>query len=90
MNQKPASELPPMVMSLGSMTTHHTGKWRTARPVVDIERCTLCKICWKFCPEGCIQVVDDRIEIDLTFCKGCMICAEECPRDAISEVTEQK
>ena len=69
---------------------HHTGKWRTARPVVDFEQCTLCRICWKFCPEACIHIVEDRIEIDLTFCKGCMICVEECPQNAISEVTEQK
>ncbi|MQY82699.1 pyruvate ferredoxin oxidoreductase subunit gamma, partial [archaeon] len=33
--------------------------WRTFRPVVDSEKCTGCRMCWVYCPEHCIEMVDD-------------------------------
>ena len=45
--------------------------------------------CWLFCPEGAIQVKDEKfVGIDLDHCKGCGICAHECPRKAITMVDE--
>ena len=48
-----------------------TGAWRTERPVMDVERCNQCNMCWLYCPEGCISHgeilragVDQRLEID--------------------------
>lgn len=34
-----------------------TGSWRDFRPIIT-ERCTGCGICQKFCPDGCIEMVD--------------------------------
>lgn len=34
-----------------------TGSWRDFRPIVT-ERCTGCGICPRFCPDGCIEMVD--------------------------------
>jgi len=64
--------------------------WRTFRPVVDTEKCTGCQICWTFCPEHSINMVDNKSSIDYIYCKGCGICAEECPVKAITMVNESE
>ena len=67
----------------------NTGLWRTMRPVIDYD---LCKGCWwvcsTFCPDGVINVVDNRPDIDYDHCKGCLICAAQCPPHAISAIPE--
>ena len=65
-----------------------TGSWRNRRPVIDKEKCTLCAICWLYCPDGCI-IRGEEYEINLQYCKGCGICAEECPLKAIEMVREE-
>lgn len=65
-----------------------TGTWRTLRPVLKIEKCTYCGLCYLFCPPQCIGVAEDHFPIDLIYCKGCGICAHECPTDAIEMIPE--
>ena len=65
-----------------------TGSWRTARPVLEKEKCNYCGLCALFCPPQCMRDRGDHYEVDLTFCKGCGICATECPRKALSMVSE--
>jgi len=60
-----------------------TGSWRTLRPIVDLDKCIKCGICWKFCPDVSIEVKEEGAVVDYDFCKGCGICAKECPVDAI-------
>ena len=56
-----------------------TGSWRTARPVLEKEKCNYCGLCALFCPEGCITPNQEgNFEADLFYCKGCGICAREC------------
>lgn len=64
--------------------------WRTFRPVVDLEKCTGCRLCWVYCPEHCIEMVDDKSVIDYAYCKGCGICVEECPVGAIEMKSESE
>jgi len=64
--------------------------WRTFRPVVDSEKCTGCRLCWVYCPEHCIDMVDDKSVIDYAYCKGCGICVEECPVGAIEIRSESE
>ena len=64
--------------------------WRTFRPVVDAEKCTGCRMCWVYCPEHCIDMVDGKSVIDFVYCKGCGICVEECPVDAIEMKSESE
>lgn len=85
-----AKDMPPMAASLGLMIWNKTGTWRNLRPVIDYEKCIYCGICWKFCPEPAIKIIDDKPVIDYDFCKGCMMCAEECPTDAILTEEEGK
>lgn len=73
-----------------------TGDWRTARPVVDNERCTpakrgrpSCFLCWLYCPEAVISRTVP-VQINLEYCKGCGVCAAECPTKAISMVEESR
>ncbi len=64
--------------------------WRTVRPVVDSEKCTGCRLCWVYCPEHCIEMVDSKSVIDYAYCKGCGICVEECPVSAIEMKSESE
>jgi len=80
-----------LIVTPGSATEHLTGGWRTERPVIDLKRCTHCLICWVFCPEGTIRVVEGKVAgVDLAHCKGCGICAAECPTKVISMVEEKE
>jgi pyruvate ferredoxin oxidoreductase gamma subunit len=66
-----------------------TGLWRTMRPIVDYGLCRGCWwVCSTFCPDGAINVNNDRPEIDYDHCKGCLVCAAQCPSDAIAAVPE--
>ena len=83
-------EMPTMVISIGSQTFNKTGAWRNIKPIIDLEKCIKCGICWKFCPEPSIDIVDEWPVIDYDYCKGCGICAEECPAKCIVMVEEEK
>lgn len=78
-----------VIADAGNSEEYETGGWRSRRPVMDMEKCTHCMLCWVYCPDGSIMTDDGKIEgIDLAHCKGCGICAHECPRDAITMVNE--
>ena len=71
------------LVGIGSFIENKTGDWRVFMPVVDEQRCTGCKICWFYCPEAAIKMVDGIAKINYDYCKGCGICANECPVNAI-------
>lgn len=83
-------DFPTMPMSLGSMLHNKTGAWRNIRPVIDLDGCIRCGICWKFCPDVSIFVDNEYPIVDYDFCKGCGICAEECPTKCIVMEEEEK
>ncbi len=69
-----------------------TGNWRYLHPEVDKEKCTGCSRCVSFCPEACIELIEEKkvdgkikkkSQIDYNFCKGCGVCAADCPAKAI-------
>ncbi len=70
-------------------TMNLTGYWRVMRPVIDIAKCKKCTLCWKFCPDAVITLVDGIPTIDLRYCKGCGICAQECPSKCIVMIKEE-
>jgi len=75
----------------GSSVGYKSGTWRAFRPIIDMEKCINCMICWIYCPDSCIMVKDSKlVEIDYEHCKGCGICANECPKEAISMIEEDK
>ena len=71
------------VCNYSTLYGNKTGAWRTFRPVVDLDKCIGCGICWQDCPDAAIEWKDDHPEILYSHCKGCGICAAECPSDAI-------
>jgi 2-oxoisovalerate ferredoxin oxidoreductase delta subunit len=83
-------EMPTMIISVGSQTYNKTGAWRNIRPVIELDKCLKCGICWKFCPEPAIVIQDEWPVVDYDYCKGCGICAEECPAKCIVMVEEEK
>ncbi len=75
----------------GGLTSNkiQTGLWRTVRPQIDYNRCNHCWwLCSSFCPDGAIDVVNNKPQIDYIHCKGCMICLAQCPPHAIEGVPE--
>ncbi len=83
-------DLPLCAVSLANTLNNKTGSWRSSVPVVDNKKCISCAICWKFCPEPCITMVDGYPVIDYDYCKGCSICVEVCPKNAINYEKEKK
>jgi 2-oxoisovalerate ferredoxin oxidoreductase delta subunit len=84
------SDLPEMAVSQGSMLVNRTSLWRNMKPVIDYDKCSKCMICWKFCPDVSIDIIDEIPYINYDYCKGCGICAAECPKKAIEMEAEEK
>lgn len=72
----------------GSFIENKVMGWATFRPVRDREKCTMCLLCWFYCPEGTIVRISERGDLmtNYDYCKGCGVCANECPVDAIKMV----
>ena len=74
---------PVITPSSRPMSENQTGNWRSVAPHIDGEKCTGCLICWKFCPEACVDISGEVPKIDMHYCKGCGVCATECPSHCI-------
>jgi len=70
----------------GKRNIGFTTPWRWQRPIIDMNKCTDCKLCHIYCPEGTIDF--SPIKIDYEYCKGCGICEKVCPVGAIKMVSE--
>ncbi len=46
--------------------------------------CNSCGVCYLFCPDMAVDIIDGRYELNLDYCKGCGICVKECPAQAMS------
>ena len=78
-----------VIFSPGNSVERETGGWRVNRPVVQMDRCTHCMICWIFCPDSAIETGEGKfLGFDLAHCKGCGICATECPVKCIDMIEE--
>lgn len=77
-----------LLLEPGSALKYKTGDWRSARPVIDKEKCISCLLCWIYCPDAAIYREEEKVVVNYDYCKGCGICAEECPVKAIEMVEE--
>lgn len=78
-----------VVQAPGNSAKRHTGSWRLFRPVIDLNACTRCGICFALCPDGAISLdANGYPVVDYDNCKGCMICGHECPIHCIAEQKE--
>ena len=57
---------------------------------IDEEKCNGCGSCVPGCPEGALQIIDDKARLisDL-FCDGLGACIGDCPEDAISIIERE-
>ena len=79
-----------IVAEPGSASQYQTGSWRSERPIIDLDKCNKCGLCYIFCPDAAIEMNDEGYpEVDLFYCKGCGICSVECPTKAITQVEEE-
>ncbi len=69
--------------------SRYVADWRIYRPIIDMDKCIGCKLCWIYCPETAVKIVDKKAEINYSYCKGCGICAEECLVHAIKMKLEE-
>ncbi len=63
-------------------------KYVPSHPVIDLEKCTFCKVCEWVCPYWAIWVYPDekKVVVDEEKCFGCGLCQTRCPVNAISGV----
>jgi pyruvate ferredoxin oxidoreductase gamma subunit len=79
----------PTIRHRGSAALRATGNWRVERPVIDLDKCKRCFLCYLYCPEAAMRLDAENFpHVDYDHCKGCMICYEECPTEAISRKLE--
>ena len=83
-------DYPDLAVSSADTTYNTTGLWRVMRPEIDLDACTKCFICWKYCPDVAIAIVEGNPRINYDHCKGCGICAEECPSSCIRFRQEER
>jgi len=84
-------ELGAVIPDPGNSELVETGGWRSQVPVIDVEKCSGCMLCYFYCPDASIIVKEGKaVGIDLAHCKGCGICAHECPERAITMKIEDK
>lgn len=82
MKLKSWKELPEGVIIPGAPNSSEfkTGDWRTQKPIIDLNKCTDCHLCWLYCPDSAVLTENGKIKgFDYEHCKGCGICAEVCP-----------
>lgn len=74
----------------GNSVENKTGLWSKRHAVINKGKCIKCHQCVLFCPEGCINILDNGrdVEVDPDYCKGCAVCAVECPTKAVTMKTE--
>jgi len=74
----------------GNSVENKTGVWSSRHAEVDQKKCIKCHQCVTYCPEGCIDIEEDRknVKVNHNYCKGCAVCAVECPVRAITMKTE--
>lgn len=80
-----------IITEAGNASLRRTGDWRSERPLVDKEKCNKCGLCWLYCPDGAMKLLEGGYyEPDLYYCKGCGICAKVCRREAITMIGEEE
>lgn len=68
----------------GKMEMHSDGK-----PRADIDACTGCRICARFCAHDAIDFVERKAVIDHERCAGCGRCVSACKFDAIGHAYDE-
>ncbi len=55
----------------------------TQKPVVETQKCTLCKNCINICPAKAIGPGEKAVKFDYDLCIRCYCCVEVCPEGAL-------
>jgi len=81
----------------GNSRNFNTGSWRAIRPVIHLDKCINCMLCFLYCPDNAVLIVKEGkagnpevIGVDLEHCKGCAICHSVCPVKCIDMIQEQE
>ncbi|MBB6446626.1 4Fe-4S dicluster domain-containing protein [Bacillus benzoevorans] len=51
--------------------------------IIDVEKCTLCKVCQRICEKKCFHIGDEHFSLSIKDCTACRLCADICPEKAI-------
>ena len=53
---------------------------------IDSEKCIVCGACTIVCPQGALNIYENRVFVDNILCSGCGDCVEICPTEAIRTI----
>lgn len=69
-----------------SVFSYHVAfpEWAFYEVTIDEERCNLCEVCFKVCPQKVFTVENNELLIDQSKCTGCGLCPDVCQEDAIT------
>lgn len=82
-------DLPPgAVGEVGLSVLNKVSAWRSNKPIIELEKCVACDLCWIHCPESAIAMKERKPVVDYDYCKGCGICEDVCPPRIIRMVPE--
>ncbi|MEA1939529.1 MAG: DUF362 domain-containing protein [Candidatus Caldatribacteriota bacterium] len=68
----------------------HIFNFAAVKPIVDHNKCKICKKCIEVCPTGAMSIKDKYPEVDRKKCISCFCCDEHCPYGAITLPSWQK
>lgn len=73
------------VLAPANTASRRAGDWSKFKPIIDLDKCTKCMICFVYCPDSAITIDNESKfpVVDYRACKGCNICFTECPAKAI-------
>lgn len=58
-------------------------EWNFYEVEMNQEKCNLCEICFKLCPENVFDRQEETLTLDLSKCNGCQLCQDVCQEKAI-------
>lgn len=58
--------------------------WNFYEVTLDENKCHLCEVCFKTCPQQVFSLEENELQINLSACTGCGLCVDVCQEEAVT------
>lgn len=66
-----------------NLLKYYDGDFQFVRMQLDLEKCTLCGVCQRFCDRKCFDLREIEFILNGENCSSCQLCTDICPEKAI-------